>query len=692
MKFKTVKWSAENIAAFKSAVSFLIIGILWIAFSDRIASVLSRNRYAFEQIEIVKGWFFIFITSLLIFFLIKRYLSKANASISEKKAVEKHLDIFTKYVNDIILLIDFDGRIIEANDRALEAYGYTKDEILNLNIENLLVLDDNNRHANRRMKMIEQESAVFESIHKSKDGKIFPVEASTRTIDINGKIYFQSIIRDITERKKSEQALLESKLTLKELLELLPQNVFETDINGILTFGNLAGFEMFGYKPEDIKKNLSIFDMIVPEDRLRAQENIQKIFKGEKAASNEYTAVKTDGTKFPVLIFTNPIIRGGKPIGIRGILIDISERKKIEEQIRKLSSAVEQSASSIIITDIEGKIEYVNPKFTELTGYSLNEVKGKKPSILSSGETPKSEYTRLWNLILSGKAWNGEFLNKKKNGELYWESTSISPIKDEAGNITHFIAVKEDITSQKLLSQELVAAKEKAEESDRLKSEFLAQMSHEIRTPLNIILSYSSLLKEEVTDLDSSRYNSIFTSIANAGKRLLRTIDSILNMSSLQSGNLKINFAKVDVEDIIENLLNEFSNTAEQKGLKLSYNSSTKNTFVITDEYIASEILQNLIDNAIKYTEKGEIEIKLYHDDLNRLNIDVRDTGIGISQIYLPKLFHPFTQEVGGYSRKYEGNGLGLALVKNYADLINAEIKVHSQKGEGSIFTLIFNK
>ncbi len=692
MKFKTVEISALNKAAIKSALSFLVVGVIWISFSNHLAENISAGSNDFVRIELIKGWLFVLATSVLLFFLTKRYIRRIDSSLSEKKVVQKHLDVFTKYVNDIIILMDYDGRIIEANDKAFESYGYTKDEILKMNIEDLLVLDDENRLINRRKKMAVKEGSVFESTHKAKDGKVFPVEVSSRTLEVDGKIYFQSIIRDITVRKKSECALLESRLVLKELIELLPQNVFETNINGILTYGNLAGFEMFGYKPEDIGKNLSVFDLIIPEDRIRAKENFQKIFQSEKRVSNEYTAVKVDGTRFPAMIFANPIIREGKPIGARGILVDISQRKQDEDQIRKLSTAVEQNPSSIMITDLEGKIEYVNPKFTELTGYNLSEVVGIKPSILSSGATPLSEYKQLWDLILSGKEWRGEFLNKKKNGELYWESALISPIKDSSGNTTHFLALKEDITAQKTMRLELLAAKEKAEESDRLKTEFLAQMSHEIRTPLNIILSYSSLLKEETKELTGDKFDSIFSSIDSAGKRLLRTINSILNMSALQSGNLKINYSSVDVALLIKNLLVEFSNAADQKGIKLFYNTIPENTTIVTDEFIVTEILQNLIDNAIKYTEKGEVEIVICYDDLQRLNIDVSDTGIGISQIYLSKLFHPFTQEEGGYSRRYEGNGLGLALVKSYADLLGAEIGVHSQKGVGSTFSIIFNK
>lgn len=692
MKFIYSKWTAEKTAALKTAVTFLIIGILWITFSDRIAATLSNSSNTLLKIETLKGWFFIVIVSVILYFLIKRYVRQANFSMSEKKAVEKHLDIFTKYVNDIILLMDFEGRIVEANDRAVDTYGYTKSEMLNLNIEDLIILSEENRLINRRQKMIEQEGSVFESTHKKKDGNIFPAEVSSRTIDIDGKVYFQSIIRDITERKKSEQALLESKLTLKELIDMLPQNVFETDINGILTFANIAGFGMFGYKPEDINNKLLIFEMIAPEDRMRAKENFLKIFRGEKPISNEYTAVKRDGTKFPVLIFSNAIIRNNKVTGLRGILIDITERKKAEVQIRKLSQAVEQSPSTIIITDVNGSIEYVNPKFTSLTGYTFNEVLGRNPRILSSGETTREEYEKLWQLILSGKEWKGEFHNKKKNGELYWESASITPILDDKGTITHFLAVKDDITATKYMRQELIAAKERAEESDRLKSEFLAQMSHEIRTPLNIILSYGSLLKEEMAESSEGKFDSIFTSIDSAGKRLLRTINLILNMSSLQSGNLKINYSKVNLAGVINNLIEEFSNTAELKGIKLLFDSCTNDSTIITDDYLISEILQNLIDNAIKYTEQGEVRVVLYLNDSNKLCIDVKDTGIGISQIYIPKLFNPFTQEEGGYSRKFEGNGLGLALVKSYADLINADIQVKSQKGEGSTFTLIFNR
>ena len=205
----------------------------------------------------------------------------------------------------------------------------------------------------------------------------------------------------------------------------------------------------------------------------------------------EYNYVKhSSGKLIPVEISHNICMLGNRKV-MQGIFRDVTERKQAEEQIRILSQAVEQSPSSIIITNTSGNIEYINLKFTQLTGYTLTEVLGKNPRILKSGETPNEIYKLLWKSITSGIEWHGELHNKKKDGTFYWEFVSISPIRDHKGIINHFLAVKEDITNNKLMTEELILAKEKAEESDRLKSEFLAQMSHEIRTPLNIILSYN---------------------------------------------------------------------------------------------------------------------------------------------------------------------------------------------------------
>jgi PAS domain S-box-containing protein len=501
------------------------------------------------------------------------------------------------------------------------------------------------------------------------------------------------LIRNYTkETKDVKESLTESEKRYKELADMLPQSIFEADSNGILTFVNLSSYQMFGYTQAEFAAGFSVYSALVLEDRSRAENRITFLMNGEEGRGmGEYMAIKKDGTKFPVIISSNMVIKEGKITGLRGIIIDITERKSIEDQLRKLSRAVEQNPSSIIITDMDGRIEYVNPRFVEKTGYLMAEIKGMKPSILKSGMQTQEFYKNLWDTISTGEEWRGEFLNKKKDGTLFWEAASISAIRNNNGKMTHYIGIKEDISEKKLIEAELIKAKERAEESDKLKSEFLSQMSHEIRTPLNVILSYNSFLQEELAEHLNEDLVTAFGAVNTAGRRLFRTIDLILNMAEMQTGNIDVKLTDVNLYYILKGLSKEFEKSAREKKLELNCNNECEISPVInSDEYIISEVFQNLIDNAIKYTLRGKIDINISRDG-DRYFVSVQDTGIGIAENYIDKIFIPFSQEDSGYSRKYEGNGLGLALVKNYLSLINAEIKVESIKGMGTKFIVYFN-
>jgi len=369
---------------------------------------------------------------------------------------------------------------------------------------------------------------------------------------------------------------------------------------------------------------------------------------------------------------------------------DIKRRKHVETELRKLSRAVEQSPTSVIITDTEGKIEYVNPIFTEITGYSLDEIKGKNPRILKTDQTSKTEYKNLWKTIISGKTWKGEFLNRKKNGELFWESATISSIKNDNDEVTHYIAIKEDISNKKQMTFDLIEAKEKAEKSEKLKSDFLAQMSHEIRTPINTTINYSFLIRDLLKDTMTPDLEEYFKIIQSANKRLMRTIDLILNISEIQTGNYQPNIQELNLlDDVFEDIAKEFQRQIESKGLSFNITNKVSEPIIRGDQYSLVQIFVNLIDNAIKYTNKGKIEVEIDKSD-KTIQVMVSDTGIGISEEYIEKLFEPFLQEQSGYTRRYEGNGLGLALVKKYCEINNAEISVESVKDKGSTFTVTF--
>jgi PAS domain S-box-containing protein len=369
-----------------------------------------------------------------------------------------------------------------------------------------------------------------------------------------------------------------------------------------------------------------------------------------------------------------------------------TERKLAEGELRKLSRAVEQSPVRITITDLEGKVEYINPKFSEVTGYSLDEVKGKKLGILKSGYHTKEFYEKLWDTIHSGKDWTGEFYNKKKNGELFWEYGIISPIVNENGDITHFIGIEEDITEKKKMIEELTTAKELAEQSNKLKDAFIANMSHEIRTPLNGILGMTSLIRDTFHDNITEEDEELFTGIDFSCQRITRTVDMILTYSRLQIGEFPVSRKKLDLSSICVNLVREFNLAAKNKSLELTFQNNCGDATIFADEYSITMAISNLIDNAIKYTKKGFINVILHKGDDNEIILNVKDTGIGIDEGYLEKIFEPYSQEQMGYGRAYEGVGLGLSLVKKIVVVNNAKISVVSKKGEGSTFSINFGK
>ncbi len=621
--------------------------------------------------------------------------------ITEKKIAETALkeseEKFRKLVEKSLVgvYIIQDGVFRYVNPRLARIFGYSVEEILNKKMgpSDFTHPDDmevvNRNVASRLSGKIDSIAYSFEGIKK--DGTPLFLEVfGTRAI-LSDKPAVIGTLLDITKNKKAEEALKESEEKYKTIIESASDAIVIVDIgNRTIIEVNKQAEKLTGRSREELigKSHLILHPAEYRE--IYSSEFTEVVLGNQRISQDEVLIQHRDGTVIPVEISTSQSTMGSKAV-LQGIFRDLRERKKVEEQIRKLSRAVEQSPSAIVITNLKGNIEYVNPHFCKVTGYSQEEAFGRNPNMLKSGSTSAAEYKNMWETITAGNEWRGEFHNKKKNGELYWEQASISPIRDDKGNITHYIAIKEDITEKKKMQQELLIAKEKAEESDRMKSEFLSQMSHEIRTPLNVILSYNSFLQEELSGKINEDIRLSFNSIDSAGKRLLRTIDMILNLAAVQKGNVDISFDPVDLGDILKRLSREFEFQAREKKLYLRLKMSSENVIIKGDDYLLSGIFQNLLNNALKYTNTGGIEVETTVLEDNKVKVDIHDTGIGISKTYLPRLFLPFTQEESGYTRKFEGNGLGLALVKSYLDLLNAEINVFSEKGKGTTFSIIFN-
>ena len=363
--------------------------------------------------------------------------------------------------------------------------------------------------------------------------------------------------------------------------------------------------------------------------------------------------------------------------------------QKSENQFRSL---FENALIGMVIVSPKMKIEKVNKSFCDTLGYREKDLIGLRMDRLLAIDDPNNMF--CINQKQSNKAKNhinSKHIMIRSDNTRIQVTTKSDTIYDEEKKPRHCIIQVLDITEIIKVQQELEVALEKANESNRLKSAFLAQVSHEIRTPLNVILPAIPILIDAIGEKDNENL-LILNSVGSAGRRLQRTIDMILDMSTVQSGNYKPEYEQIDVAEELLSLTEEFKSLAVDKGLNLEFNNQSTNPIITADKYTVEQIFQNLLANAIKYTNNGFVKIVIEDGLDGNLQVIVRDSGIGMSQKFMDNIFAPFTQEDSGQKREYEGTGLGLALVKKYSDLNNASLGVHSQKGVGSIFTITFTR
>jgi PAS domain S-box-containing protein len=369
----------------------------------------------------------------------------------------------------------------------------------------------------------------------------------------------------------------------------------------------------------------------------------------------------------------------------------LKKRLMAEEQIRILSLAVENSPMSVIITDAKGNIEYVNSFFTQISGFKAADVIGQKPSILKSGHLSDDAYARMWKAITSGHTWHGEFHNQRKDGSSYWELAAIAPIKNELGQISHFVAVKEDITIRKQAEQHLLEAKEMAEEANRAKSSFLANMSHELRTPLNAVIGFADMLTSGVYGPLNERQTEALQDIHKGGQHLLDIINDVLDMSRIEAGRYELSEDDVDVKTIIQACLKFVAPRAKKDDIALDKQVPEHLPNVWGDERAIKQVILNLISNAVKFTPShGRVTISADSDARGSLWISIADTGPGISQEDLERLFQPFQQGEQWLTRQHEGTGLGLAISKKLMELHGGTIRLESTLGMGTTVWLRF--
>ena len=338
------------------------------------------------------------------------------------------------------------------------------------------------------------------------------------------------------------------------------------------------------------------------------------------------------------------------------------EEKTVE--IRKISHAIEQSSSTILITDIKGNIEYTNPRFTQLTSYTSEEAIGKKPSILKSGKTPPEVYKELWKTIMSGNEWRGEFCNKKKNGELYWESASISPVKNDAGVITHFIAVKEDITERKQMEEKLEKrVEQRTSDIKQLllqKDAFINQLSHDLKTPLTPLVALLPMVESRINNQETKRLLGLIMKNVDYMKILT---ERTLQLARLNSPSVRLNLERVDILSEIRDIIVNFLPVFEERGIKV-VNNTTPPIIVEADRTLIKELLHNIISNAVNYSNGEGVVTFDNFSNSNNVEILISDNGVGIKMGQLRHVFEEF-YKVDDSRHDRSSTGLGLAICKS---------------------------
>jgi PAS domain S-box-containing protein len=486
-------------------------------------------------------------------------------------ALVKHFDYILKYANDIILLIDNDLKIIEANDRALETYMYSRDEFIGMKLEKIRAPETLSKLA-ENLKMVEENnSATFETFHKRKDNSIFPIEVSSRVVEIEGSKYFQTIGRDITERKSVEDTLKESEDKFRKIFEESPFSMLMTGKDFGIIKANQSFCNMIGYDEEEL-------------------------------------------SSFTFRNFTHP--------------------------------------------------DHISDDEVSLLR-------------LIAGEIPVYHTQKRY---------------VRKDGTIIWGSTTVSVLRNNKGEVHFFLAMIEDITLRRKNETDLISAKEKAEESDRLKTAFLHNVSHEIRTPMNAIVGFSTLLNETgLVETERRQYTDI---ISQSSGQLLSIINDIVDVANIESGQVKLNLKEHNLNSLLRSLNGQFSYKQQENNIPiiLTEGLTDEKAEIITDGTKLIQIVSNLISNSLKFTRKGQIDFGYVLKDQS-LEFFVRDTGIGISVDHIEKVFNRFYQVDSTGSRQYGGTGLGLSICKAYVELFGGTIGVESEPGKGTrfIFTIPYS-
>jgi len=664
----------------------------------------------------------------------KMIVQSTIRDITERKRVEKELEGSEKRLRsvvqtakDAILTTGISGNITSWNSAAEGMFGYTSDEIIGKPVSILMPERFRTIFADALKETIssggmQRHEAISERVGLRKDGSEFPIEISNTQWETEEGIFFTSIIRDITERKRIQGQIREAKEQAEAYLNIVGVMLASVNADENITLINKKGCEILGYEEgELIGKNW--FDTLVPE---RIRDEVRGVFRelmaGEIESVEHYeNPLLTKDGEERLIAFHNTIIRdaNGQIVGVLFSAEDITERKRAEQMLRQseenLKTYLESAPDGVYLNDLKGTFLYGNKKAENLIGYKRDELIGK--SFLKLNLLPKRDLVKAGKLLilnLMGRpTGSDEFKLIRKDGSRIWVEINTAPIKQEGGTVV--IGFVRDITERKQAEQalqakneqldtqneelqsqseelvtqqqELIQKSREVEGASQAKSEFLSSMSHELRTPLNAIVGFSELMLDGVTGEINDEQRDCLNDILSSGQHLLNLINDVLDLSKIEAGRMELRLENLNLADVIDDVVSTVKPMLDESRHKIGVSVGESLPQVRADKSRLRQILLNLLGNAIKFTPPGgELRIEVTKEG-DWCQVSMIDNSIGIKKDDQERIFEVFTQVDTLSKEKKEGTGLGLAITKQFVEAIGGRIWVESEYGKGSKFT-----
>lgn len=592
---------------------------------------------------------------------------------------------------DAIIVQDEDGNILNVNQAACELQGIECDKLKGMNIRNLVPENEVEELLERNKRWFNGELNYFEGVIYSETGMVVPVELHGRIVHFSEKPSLLLILRNITKRKEEEERIKLEKLYFENLFKAAPEAIVITDKKSRIQRINDQFTKLFGYTPAEVIGK-TVQSILIPPEKKPEYTEFNKTITKKRGIIRETIRQRKDGSQVNVSIVGAPIFIEKDLIGVFKIYRNITEQKRTKEALveseEKLRNIFENSPDPIAVCSLDGILIDSNRAAQELFDYPRKNSEDFSCFKVVCPKDQRRAQSFFRSVINKGFVKNKTFTLVKGDGTGFIAEVSATLLKNKDTEPINLIIIVNDITERLIYERKLEEAKEKAIESDKLKSAFLANMSHEIRTPMNAIIGFSKLLSAQQSS--ESENNEYIEIIKNTGNTLLNLIDDIIDFAKIEAGEVQVKHSACHVHKIMKELYAYFEKELvgnEKTSIKLILNipEPDKELVILTDQNRFRQIFSNLLSNAIKFTRRGKIEFG-YNIENSNIIFYVSDTGIGIAEDKHQIIFDRFRQVEFNYNKKFGGTGLGLAITKNLVKLLGGEIRVDSRKGKGSVF------